>query len=76
MKNKKAILFLSIFVVLFLFALSYRLYDAAQYGNIWLAFQQDSFFGWPYTHIAGMICMPFLFVGMYYLPFMKSEKKS
>ena len=49
--------------VLFLAALLYRMYDAYNHGNMQLAFTQDSFAGYPYTHAATFAGVALLLAG-------------
>ena len=50
---------------LFVFAFGWRLGDAQVSGDIWLAFKQDSFYGYPVTHICTLIGTGFMFAGMF-----------
>lgn len=38
----------------------YRIYDAANFGDWQLAFIQDSFMGYPYTHLLNGVSFIFL----------------
>jgi hypothetical protein len=42
-------------LTLFLAGCLIRLWDAQSHGNVWLAFQTDSFMGWPFSHVLGII---------------------
>lgn len=67
LNNKRKILSISCFVsgsVLFAAGLVNRLIDAQNYGNVWLAFQTDSFMGWPLTHITGFLSLAFFGFGL------------
>lgn len=64
MKIKRAIVLLLVAVGLFSFSFGWRLGDAQANGDIWLAFKQDSFMGFPVTHITALVGAGFLFAGM------------
>jgi hypothetical protein len=42
-------------LTLFLDGCLIRLWEAQLYGNVWLAFQTDSFMAWPFSHVLGII---------------------
>jgi hypothetical protein len=63
MNDKTSMLFFVSGVVLFAVAEANRLLDAQANGDVWLAFQTDSFMGWPLTHIAGILSCVFFALG-------------
>lgn len=63
---------------MFSIALGYRCVEALLEGNIWLAFQVDTFLGYPITHIVGTLSIIPMFIFIHYLdtePLAKDEAK-
>lgn len=76
MKYKMAISLLGIAGVLTAIAFIWRLFSAQMMGNIWLAFQQDSFMGYPMTHIVSGFACVFLFAGLFKLESSLTQHKT
>ena len=64
MNNKLSKILLFIATGLFAFAFGWRLGAAQICGDVWLAFRQDSFMGYPVTHVVTGVGLVFMAVGM------------